>query len=173
MDTIVCKQCNKEQDIKNFYGWNRPCKACSTINMREYRKRNREVYLEKAHKYYEQNKEHIKGLMKTRAVIKKVEIAAKAKVYATNHKEQIKEWIKENPGVIKKAQDKYRANHKNKSKLKSQYAIKWQVKAGKIIPPCCCSICNDSTSILHAHHPDYSKALEVIWVCPVCHKLQH
>lgn len=34
-----------------------------------------------------------------------------------------------------------------------------------------CSRCD--TPNAHAHHPDYSKPLEVIWLCPQCHCDEH
>lgn len=35
-----------------------------------------------------------------------------------------------------------------------------------------CSSCQRKKS-LHAHHEDYSKPLEVLWLCSSCHKLLH
>ena len=34
-----------------------------------------------------------------------------------------------------------------------------------------CEICG--ASFVHAHHPDYSKPLEVIWLCPLHHRQVH
>lgn len=34
-----------------------------------------------------------------------------------------------------------------------------------------CEICG--ASLVHAHHPDYSKPLEVIWLCPAHHRMIH
>lgn len=33
-----------------------------------------------------------------------------------------------------------------------------------------CEVCGEKA---HAHHPDYSKALEVRWLCPHHHARQH
>lgn len=46
------------------------------------------------------------------------------------------------------------------------------VRSGKIKKPKKCSKCNRKTMI-HGHHKDYYKPLEVIWVCQVCHKQLH
>lgn len=35
-----------------------------------------------------------------------------------------------------------------------------------------CQNCK-STKNIHAHHPDYSKPLDVVWLCAQCHKLEH
>lgn len=49
---------------------------------------------------------------------------------------------------------------------------KYAVKSGKIIKPKLCSSCGEKRK-LDAHHEDYSKPLDVIWLCDVCHKHQH
>ncbi len=43
---------------------------------------------------------------------------------------------------------------------------------GKIKVPSKCEICNNKTK-LHGHHEDYSKPLEVRWVCRPCHRKIH
>lgn len=35
-----------------------------------------------------------------------------------------------------------------------------------------CQHCN-STMKTHTHHKDYSKPLDVMWLCPSCHKIEH
>lgn len=45
-------------------------------------------------------------------------------------------------------------------------------KSGKIIPSEQCEHCNKKTK-LHAHHEDYSKPLDVIWLCRPCHRKLH
>lgn len=46
------------------------------------------------------------------------------------------------------------------------------VKRGKIVKPDACEWCKSPEKI-EAHHPDYSKPLEVIWLCRSCHTLHH
>lgn len=46
------------------------------------------------------------------------------------------------------------------------------VKRGKIFSPEQCERCNGKEK-LHAHHYDYNKPLDVIWVCIPCHKWIH
>lgn len=35
-----------------------------------------------------------------------------------------------------------------------------------------CEICSETKNI-HAHHEDYSKPLDVVWLCVSCHGLRH
>ena len=49
------------------------------------------------------------------------------------------------------------------------------VKRGKLIRPLLCESCGIAPNgkPLHAHHPDYSKPFDVVWLCIACHWLQH
>ena len=42
------------------------------------------------------------------------------------------------------------------------------IRAGKVIQPEFCSICNQKC-LIQGHHEDYSKPLDVIWCCHLCH----
>jgi len=44
---------------------------------------------------------------------------------------------------------------------------------GELVKPESCERCGNATSYVYAHHPDYSKPLEVRWLCGSCHKLTH
>ena len=44
--------------------------------------------------------------------------------------------------------------------------------SGKLIRPSTCPQCG-STKHIQAHHPDYSKPLNVVWLCQLCHKKLH
>jgi len=46
------------------------------------------------------------------------------------------------------------------------------VRDGKIKKPDRCSHCHANTW-LHGHHPDYTKPLEVVWLCVPCHRQLH
>ncbi|MFA5381843.1 MAG: helix-turn-helix transcriptional regulator [Candidatus Micrarchaeia archaeon] len=54
------------------------------------------------------------------------------------------------------------------SKL-AQVKVKYAVDHGHLIKPSACEKCGLEDIILHGHHSDYSKPLEVEWLCPACH----
>lgn len=81
-------------------------------------------------------------------------------------------------------QEEYRKNNKTKvfqsrvrtcekepTKEHAHKAIEAALIAGVIKRPHTCSMCGccDSKSRIEAHHHDYSKPLDVIWLCPKCH----
>ncbi len=49
-------------------------------------------------------------------------------------------------------------------------AVSKAVRAGKLVKKPC-EVCG--ASFVHAHHPDYSEPLEVIWLCPAHHRMIH
>lgn len=54
--------------------------------------------------------------------------------------------------------------------------LKNAIISKKISKPNICSICGfttDNKSLIHGHHEDYSKPLDVIWACRKCHIKLH
>jgi len=64
------------------------------------------------------------------------------------------------------------ADFKYTNAINPHYLVQQAVKKGQLIKPKVCAICNKEKS-LRAHHEDYSKPLEVLWVCNQCHKHIH
>ena len=63
---------------------------------------------------------------------------------------------------------KYREN--NYEKIRAEWLLNSALRSGKIVK----EKCRDCERIdTHGHHPDYSKPLKVIWLCPSHHKLEH
>ena len=58
-------------------------------------------------------------------------------------------------------------------RVKAYSKINRAIKSGGIKPKSVCEVCFSQTK-LQGHHPDYSKPLNVIWVCTPCHaKIHH
>ena len=58
----------------------------------------------------------------------------------------------------------------NPQKIKAHQILNSHLKSGRIAK-CPCEICNIVPA--QAHHPDYSRPLDVRWLCPSHHKLEH
>jgi len=65
----------------------------------------------------------------------------------------------------------YRKN--NPEKYAAHNAVQLAILSGQLSRPETCEGCEKEYEILHGHHDDYSKPLEVIWLCPLCHKKKH
>ena len=85
-----------------------------------------------------------------------------------------------------KAQEKYRFSPKGvknnreylkkarkvmPEKLRARDKVKYALRTGVLKKPSQCEKCLAGNLRLHAHHEDYSKPLEVIWLCPECHTI--
>jgi hypothetical protein len=65
-------------------------------------------------------------------------------------------------------------NYRKKNPVKKSCHSKlgWAVRSGKIIRSTECENC-DRSGYVEAHHEDYSKPLDVIWLCRSCHFTRH
>jgi ribosomal protein S27AE len=58
----------------------------------------------------------------------------------------------------------------DKRRGKAHKAVYRAVKNGKLVREPCCRCGNEKTL---AHHEDYDKPLDVMWLCQPCHKQRH
>ncbi len=93
------------------------------------------------------------------------------KKYKESHKKEAneykKEWHKKNPGKKTEYGRVYRDRHPDK--YIAHQAVKYALREGQLIKqPCGCGCVE-----VEAHHEDYSKPLEVVWICRPCHRKYH
>lgn len=84
-----------------------------------------------------------------------------------------KDYLKTEQGksVRLKTQRNYRLNHPEK--YAAQKRVGNYIRDGKINKSQTCQDCTVTTSDIHAHHEDYRKPLEIVWLCPQCHAKRH
>jgi ribosomal protein S27AE/post-segregation antitoxin (ccd killing protein) len=90
--------------------------------------------------------------------------------YNEQRNAKTREWQKNNADHIAQKQRDYSKN--NPGKVKAHHAVNHALKNGTINKPKLCERCGKE-KFLHAHHADYTKPLEVIWVCVICHSAIH
>jgi hypothetical protein len=90
------------------------------------------------------------------------------RLYKQRYPEINKEYKKKYPEIAKKTREKWNKN--NPEKVKVQQQLNDEIKKGKIKRKPC-EICGNPKS--HGHHDDYSKPLEVIWLCGFHHYHYH
>ena len=142
---------------------------------KEYYQRNRERILERQkvyerEKYNPENRSQ-KYLKNRQRIIKqgreyRESNIDKSKIINNNNWKQNKDFINA------KRRDKYATNPNYKLKYEAKSKVRRACEIGVLIKPSICQSCN-SKEKLEGHHKDYSKPLEVIWLCRKCHKKNH
>ena len=81
-----------------------------------------------------------------------------------------KKWNQANPDKVSVFKAKYKI--RNPLKIKARSVVNNAIQSGKLIKPTKCEAC-DTEVALDGHHIDYSKPLEVMWLCHPCHMAWH
>lgn len=140
-----CNHCKQDLAADRFYLGNKSkCKECVKESVRKHRQEN----LERVRAY-----DRMRGSMPHR-------VAARAEykktaAFAESHAAAAKRWS---------------ANHP--SRRAANIAVGNAVRCGRLIPWPICSIpsCDQKPE---AHHPDYDRPLDVVWLCSTHHKEAH
>jgi hypothetical protein len=147
----TCRECNTEKELSEFYkhprmldGYLNKCKECVKTRV---------------HKHRDANIDRIKQYDKKRSM-------NPSRVKAR------KEYAKTEAG--KKARQRAGENYKNRYPMKyaAHVVFRNAVRDGKVVRKDSCSVCQ-STYKVEGHHDDYTKPLEVRWLCERCHKQWH
>lgn len=80
-------------------------------------------------------------------------------------------WVEGERARWRKKQAVYRGN--NPLKCAAHYAARKAEVSGVLVRPDSCQRCGEVVAKLEKHHHDYSKPLEVEWMCRKCHELIH
>ncbi len=83
-----------------------------------------------------------------------------------------KNYLKTDSGKKSSAKAKARWIDNNPEKRKAHLRLEAAKKSGKVVVPVTCERCGLQLAI-EAHHDDYSKPLDVNWLCDGCHKKVH
>ena len=170
MELKICRDCGHQKQTGEFrlrtdgkYHWRESlCRPCETLRRRDHQKLNPERTREVARlsysrhreerniadrrRYYENPERRAYNIRRAQERAKILTVKAKTRAY-------IKWWRKTN-------QEKYKA----------QTAVGNALRDGKLAKKNCA--CGETKGVL-GHHHDYSKPLDVIWMCRRCHGLEH
>lgn len=124
------------------------CKECAKADVNKNRAENREYYNE-----YDRNR--FQHDMERRSL----------------QLDQMREWAKNNPEKL--AEIKAQWKSRNPEKTQCHTVMNNALRNGKVIKSQSCQSCGTTEAKIHGHHPDYSKPLEVMWLCASCHARQH
>lgn len=84
------------------------------------------------------------------------------------------EWVRNNRERARDYHRSYMREYRHtpieKMKVKARNKLKYEVRVGRVQRGLC-EVCQSDK--VHAHHEDYTKPLEVRWLCPKHHGLMH
>jgi hypothetical protein len=147
---ITCKACDVSKPLGEFYASNlRTCKECVRQRVRRNRASKVGYYRAYDAKRFQADPRVLERHKRYQATP-----GGKAAV-----RRIIQKYVEANP--------EKRAAH-----IKLGNAV----RDGRVIKPAACQSCSqvpDARHKLHGHHEDYSKPLDVIWLCAACHRRLH
>jgi hypothetical protein len=144
--THTCKICGANSADVEFYARvTSRCKECHKVKVRENRAEKIEYYKAyDAKRYREDPRRREKNYA-----------YAKTDAGRASHNAAHKRWM-----------------DRNAEKRACHVILGNAVRGGRIVKPDSCSMCGAGGRI-HGHHEDYTKPLDVVWVCPNCHAAIH
>lgn len=171
-----CAKCLNVYPLSDFHSHPRNkdgrqsyCKHCSNAVVRESKKKNLEKVRSQQRQYATSHKQEIGCYRQENAS----QINAQRKQYRLDHKA-------ETAAYKLKVKDKYKAH---RAKVTREWRLKYPerarahaivgraVRSGKLTKANECARCG-AIGRLEAHHEDYSKPLNVIWLCRTCHAIR-
>jgi len=149
-----CKKCELDKPVGEYYRHKRSpdgleyrCKACSRQASREWNRKNPE--------------RHKENLLRWTAA----NVERKRELRRQSYKRHSAPYIERAKAQKEHEPEKYRA----------RYTLTNAVREGRIAKPSNCEDCGAALlkRRIHGHHPDYSKPLDVEWLCARCHATRH
>jgi hypothetical protein len=146
MAAIQCKTCGGSFEEDAFYASNlATCRECVKAAVRKNRAEKIDYFRSYDRARYREDPARKEAARKS--ANSEVGLAAKARATARSKAEEPEKW-------------------------KARHAVSNAVRDGRLVKGSSCFFC-DATGKLHAHHYDYSKPLDVFWLCPPCHGKLH
>lgn len=147
----ACFKCKTVRPLSEYYkhsmmgdGHLNKCKECTKNDARKHRAENIDAVRE-----YDRNRAMLPRRVEVRAAYQKTEDGRQAHAMALA-----------------------RSKARFPEKYAARTALRSAIRNGKIIKPTACSCCGVEC-ITHGHHEDYSKPLNVVWLCVPCHAARH
>ena len=147
METKFCKRCEITKPLAGFNknramkdGYSFYCRKCQNRYDKEYADSNRGKLREHYRRWYRENKK---------------KVGENSKRWAQNNRGKVGVWSKQ-------------WRERNREKCKAHAMVQKALRSGAL-KKSGCEVCGIE-KLVHGHHEDYSKPLDVNWLCPQHHK---
>ena len=166
----TCTKCKTLLDKNEFYGRSRVCKTCRKAYQREWAFENKDrlaryradfveknpgYYTQKRKEWAEKNPEKAKELEKRKYERKREKLGLKPREQGSKL-------------TLKERQARYYERHPIKAEARKIY--RYALRHGKLVKGSC-EICGSLE--VDGHHEDYTRPLDVRWLCKVHHLEAH
>ena len=146
MITKKCKKCGAEKDpASDYYANDNSCKECRRAMVKANREKNAEYY-----KLYERSRSQNPDRVAAR------------KAYSMTPE-----------GIKSASKSKVKWRARNAAKAVAHSAVNNAIRDGRLSKPHSCESCGKSGCRIEGHHEDYSRPLDVRWLCSECHRDLH
>jgi hypothetical protein len=196
-----CKRCHTTKPLEEFSHTPRTrdgrfsaCKACEgdraklrrstpegralqAAYSRAYRQRHPDRVAETDKAYRQANREIKRAVDKAYRERHPTKIAERKRrqrdAELPRKQERERAWRLDHPDRVRKYADDHRRRYPQKEAARKM--VTFAIKGGYLIKPEECEDCGSPTPSLdlHGHHEDYSKPLDVEWLCRGCHGKRH
>lgn len=163
VDAKACNRCGVTKMLVEFHigasigGRNSICKECRKSDSKKYYESTAQRQRREAIDRYNRNRQ--KRLVQMREYHYNHRKERKEKLATTDAREKVNSRMRE-----------YRKLPEVRRKDSARSALKRAIKSGKVIRKPC-SKCGGEKS--QGHHEDYSRPLDVVWLCRNCHSEIH
>ena len=168
---------NVQKNLKTYYDTHKENWQIREKNMSDEEREKKRI---RSKEYFENNKERLLQYRREGyASIPKEDKERYSQKYYDTHKEEICNRARNNYENLSDEQKKKNTERnkiwrqKNRQKMRAWSAVGNSLLRGDMVKPIKCEKCMKEDSRLHAHHEDYEKPLEVIWLCHECHMNVH
>lgn len=91
--------------------------------------------------------------------------------FAAKHREVVRQYQAAKAEERKEYTRKARA--RNPLKFRARAKVRSALESGRLKKPTACTRCGSTRAPLHAHHEDYTRPLDVVFLCSTCHGREH
>lgn len=173
----TCRGCGRAKPLDDFArdNWKKDgrgsyCKPCKAARHRAWVKKDRikrpEYYREMDRAHYARHANKLAEKSRRRRQMASEE-QREAKRERERARRQTPEWKEQRRLYLIQNCDERRM------RKRVEKAVATAKYKGDLVKPARCECCGVSTEDLHAHHEDYRKALDVIWLDASCHQFWH
>jgi hypothetical protein len=170
-----CKQCQMDKDATAFYASNKTrCKECVKASVRANRLDKIDYY-----RQYDKARASMPQRVAARAEYARTPAGAAAherarRRYASTDaaKAAKRAYIQSERGKAKRAETMRRQAERFPERHHARTTLGNAVRDGRVIPWPVCAV-PDCCGKPQGHHPDYSRPLDVVWLCDAHHKAAH